>query len=256
MKTEIEEKNIYSKKKEKWYIFSQNLMYIYIILCPILDMASYIYRNYFVKDGQISYNPVTILRPIIPIIVLMIIFFKVSLAEKIQVLFLGILNIGYIFVHSMIFLEYKTHFGSRLLIDEVRIVMNYIFAIINIYIMFKLFFRRNTDKLKIAIAIMTGLYITSILFSIVFKISPNTYTEGIGQKGFFETGNSLSIILLLAVGLLLTTIKLKGRYIYIGITIITSIYLLFIMGSRTGFYRNIITYNNICFSKYIFIYNE
>ena len=122
--------------------------------------------------------------------------------------------------------------------------------------MFKLFFRRNTDKLKIAIAIMTGLYITSILFSIVFKISPNTYTEGIGQKGFFETGNSLSIILLLAVGLLLTTIKLKGRYIYIGITIITSIYLLFIMGSRTGFYRNIITYNNICFSKYIFICNK
>ena len=187
--------------------------------------------------------------------ILMIIFFKVSLAEKIQILFLGLLNIIYIYIHSLIFIEYKTYFGSRVLVDEIRIIINYVFAIINVYLMFKLFFRRNTDKLKIAIAIMTGLYITSILFSIVFKISPNTYTEGIGQKGFFETGNSLSIILLLAVGLLLTTIKLKGRYIYIGITIITSIYLLFIMGSRTGFYRNIITYNNICFSKYIFIYN-
>ena len=43
MKTEIEEKNIYSKKKEKWYIFAQNLMYIYIILCPIFDMMSYLY---------------------------------------------------------------------------------------------------------------------------------------------------------------------------------------------------------------------
>ena len=50
MKTEIEEKNIYSKKKEKWYILAQNLMYIYIILCPIFDMMSYIYRNYMIKD--------------------------------------------------------------------------------------------------------------------------------------------------------------------------------------------------------------
>ena len=226
-KSEI--KNIYSKTKEKGYIIAQNLMYIYIILCPIFDMASYIYRNYIVKQESISVNPITLLRPIIPMIILAIIFFKVSLAEKIQIIFLGLLNILYIYIHSLIFIEYKTYF------------------------VFKLFFRRNTDKLKIAIAIMTGLYITSILFSIIFKISPNTYTEGIGQKGFFETGNSLSIILLLAVGLLLTTIKLKGRYMYIGITIITSIYLLFIMGSRTGFYRNIITYNNIYFSKYIFI---
>lgn len=253
-KSEI--KNIYSKTKEKGYIIAQNLMYLYIILCPIFDMVSYIYRNYIVKQESISVNPITLLRPIIPMIILMIIFFKVSLAEKIQILFLGLLNILYIYIHSLIFIEYKTYFGSRVLVDEIRIIINYVFAIINVYLMFKLFFRRNTDKLKIAIAIMTGLYITSILFSIVFKISPNTYTEGIGQKGFFETGNSLSIILLLAVGLLLTTIKLKGRYIYIGITIITSIYLLFIMGSRTGFYRNIITYNNICFSKYIFICNK
>ena len=156
----------------------------------------------------------------------------------------------------MIFLEYKTHFGSRLLIDEVRIVMNYIFAIINIYIMFKLFFRRNTDKLKISIAIMTGIYILSICIPMILNISPSTYQEGIGQKGFFETGNSLSIILLLAVGLLLTTIKLKGRYIYLAITVFTSLYLLFIMGSRTGFYRSNITYGCIYFSKYIFIYNE
>ncbi|MBF0990014.1 MAG: O-antigen ligase family protein [Clostridiales bacterium] len=203
-----------------------------------------------------SFNPITILRPLIPIVILTIIFFKVSLAEKIQVLFLGILNIGYIFVHSIVFLEYKTHFGSRVLIDEVRIVMNYIFAIINIYIMFKLFFRRNTDKLKISIAIMTGIYILSICIPMILNISPSTYQEGIGQKGFFETGNSLSIILLLAVGLLLTTIKLKGRYIYLAITVFTSLYLLFIMGSRTGFYRSNITYDSIYFSKYIFIYNE
>ena len=80
-KSEI--KNIYSKTKEKGYIIAQNLMYLYIILCPIFDMASYIYRNYIVKQESISVNPITLLRPIIPMIILMIIFFKVSLAEKI-----------------------------------------------------------------------------------------------------------------------------------------------------------------------------
>lgn len=256
MEGNVEVKNIYSTKKDKFYTLAQNLIYIYIILCPILDMASYIYRNYFVKDGQISYNPVTILRPIIPLIVLMIIFFKVSLAEKIQVLFLGILNIGYVYIHSMVFLDYKTYFESRVLIDEIRMVVNYIFAIINVYIMFKLFFRRNTDKLKISIAIMTGIYLLSICIPIMLNIAPSTYQEGIGQKGFFETGNSLSIILLLSAGLLLTTIKLKGRYIYIAITMGVSLYLLFVMGSRTGFYRSYTTYSCIYISKYLFIYNE
>lgn len=50
MKNGIEEKNIYSNKKESCYILAKNLIYIYIILCPIFDMISYIYRNYIIKD--------------------------------------------------------------------------------------------------------------------------------------------------------------------------------------------------------------
>ena len=50
MKNGIEEKNIYSNKKEICYILAKNLIYIYIILCPIFDMMSYIYRNYIIKD--------------------------------------------------------------------------------------------------------------------------------------------------------------------------------------------------------------
>ena len=50
-------------------------------------------------------------------------------------------------------------------------------------------------------------------------------------------------------------VKEKGRYIYIAITMGVSLYLLFVMGSRTGFYRSNITYGSIYISKYIFIYN-
>ena len=50
MKNGIEEKNIYSIKKERCYILAKNLIYTYIILCPIFDMISYIYRNYIIKD--------------------------------------------------------------------------------------------------------------------------------------------------------------------------------------------------------------
>ncbi|MCI8654738.1 MAG: hypothetical protein HFJ48_02525, partial [Clostridia bacterium] len=43
-----------------------------IIICPILDIVSFIFRNTF----ETSISPSTILRPIIPIIVIIIIFIK------------------------------------------------------------------------------------------------------------------------------------------------------------------------------------
>ena len=50
MEGNVEVKNIYSTKKDRFYTLAQNLIYIYIILCPIFDMMSYIYRNYIIKD--------------------------------------------------------------------------------------------------------------------------------------------------------------------------------------------------------------
>ena len=50
------------KLKEKLSL--ENLMCLFVILCPVLDMISFLFRNYF--DTSIS--PTTVLRPIIPCI--------------------------------------------------------------------------------------------------------------------------------------------------------------------------------------------
>ena len=58
------------KIKEKLTL--ENLMCLFVILCPVLDIISFLFRNYF--NTQVS--PTTILRPIIPCIVFIIMFFK------------------------------------------------------------------------------------------------------------------------------------------------------------------------------------
>ena len=58
--------------KIKTKITVQNALCLYIIICPILDMVSFIYRNFF----QTYISPSTFLRPIITIAVTATIFIK------------------------------------------------------------------------------------------------------------------------------------------------------------------------------------
>ena len=67
-KTDIIEAN----KKHGKIFTMENILCLFIIVCPILDVASFLFRNYFNTFFSIS----TILRPIIPIIAIGYIFFK------------------------------------------------------------------------------------------------------------------------------------------------------------------------------------
>jgi hypothetical protein len=64
------------KVKEK--ITIQNLLCVFIIMCPILDMLSFIFRNTF--NTYIS--PSTVLRPIITCIVAITVFIKCKFKRK------------------------------------------------------------------------------------------------------------------------------------------------------------------------------
>lgn len=69
------------KKKssiEKW-------LYIFVILCPILDMASFLFRNYFHTSISIT----TVLRPIIPAILFLLLFLQVKKKEKLCYIGIG-----------------------------------------------------------------------------------------------------------------------------------------------------------------------
>ena len=50
----------------------EDILCMFIILCPILDMVSFLYRNIFNTNS----SPSTIIRPIIPIIISIYLFFK------------------------------------------------------------------------------------------------------------------------------------------------------------------------------------
>ena len=64
----VKEKNISSqepigKKQEHHKIFTmENLLCFFIIICPILDVSSFVFRNIFNTNISIS----TFVRPIIP----------------------------------------------------------------------------------------------------------------------------------------------------------------------------------------------
>lgn len=59
-------------KKLKSILILENLLYLFIIILPILDITSFLFRKFF----ETNFSPSTFIRPIIPIVAITIIFFK------------------------------------------------------------------------------------------------------------------------------------------------------------------------------------
>ena len=60
--------------------------------------------------------------------------------------------------------------------------------IVNLYLFYVLI--KDKSKLKKAVYLSLIIYVISIYFSILTNTSSSTYLEGIGYKGYFESGNS------------------------------------------------------------------
>ena len=80
MEENKKKENIEKKKTSdiKSLFTIENLLCFFIIICPILDVASFLFRNYFKTNISIS----TFIRPIIPIIGICYIFFKDKLKPQ------------------------------------------------------------------------------------------------------------------------------------------------------------------------------
>ena len=72
MKENYTEKRMVNRKDNYRYFTIENILCVFIIICPILDIASFLFRQYFNTNISIS----TFIRPIIPIIAVIYIFFK------------------------------------------------------------------------------------------------------------------------------------------------------------------------------------
>ena len=100
------------------------------------------------------------------------------------------------------------------------------------------------DKIKKSVLVAAGIYIISIYISILTKTSSHTYIEGMGYKGWFESGNSIGTIMLLSLFVVLPMTsknnKLSIRIWSFMITVLTGAYLTTLLGTRTGLFGFII----------------
>lgn len=99
-----EDKNETKLSKIKKVITLENILCAFLIICPILDIASFVFRNAF----NVSFSPSTFIRPIIPIIVGLYIFFKEKKKFKLYMFLVGILYLIYGLAHLYMFQVLKT----------------------------------------------------------------------------------------------------------------------------------------------------
>lgn len=91
-------------KKIRKIINLENILCVFLIICPILDIASFVFRNAF----NVSFSPSTFIRPIIPIIVGIFIFFKEKKKFKLYMFWVGIVYLIYGIAHLYMFQVLKT----------------------------------------------------------------------------------------------------------------------------------------------------
>lgn len=216
----------------------QPFLYLYIILCPILDCVSFLFRNIL----NTSISPSTIIRPIIVLTACLYIFITDKKQRKIFFLAAGAYGI-YAIAHLYVFTLVKNNSSYSGIVHELQYLINYTFMVLNLYVYIYGFSKiENTDKLLKHVLVSVSICIISIYTAIFTGTSSHTYMQdGVGFKGWFESGNSLSAILILSMFILLNifsrkTISLKIK-IWTGIvTLLVGIFLISLIGTRVGLY--------------------
>lgn len=218
----------------------ENVLCLFIILCPILDMASFIFRNIF----NTNFSPSTFIRPIIPIVSIIYLFFKNDKKFKFYTIGIGIIYLIYGLIHLIVFKTTITGSSYSTVKHEAQYIVNYTFMILNLFIYIYVFSNnQNEKKLSKSVLIASLIYIVSIYVSILTKTSSRTYIEEeIGYKGWFESGNSIGAILILSLFIIMTYIKDKNyRKIAIPVIILIGVFLTTLLGTRVGLFGFIIT---------------
>ena len=227
------------------------LLCVLIILCPILDMLSFIFRNTF----ETKISPSTFLRPIISIIVIMCIIIKDK--NRWKIIGVGSIYGIYALMHIIIFSKIRTGCSYGNILHEAQYLMNYSFMILNLFLFMYVLKKENIKHIEKSLFIAISIYIVSIYIAICTGTSSYTYPwEQMGAKGWFESGNSLSAILVLSMFILLPQIKkqknIKQKIAYISVIALVGIFLMTQIGTRVGLFGFILTIGLYIFLEIIF----
>lgn len=256
------------KKNKKKIITLENILYLFLIICPLLDAISFLFRRQFNTNFSIS----TFLRPIIPITVIIYLFFKDKI--KLPLIIVGLVYMGYAVLHLYMFNRNVSECAYGNVLRELQYIVNYTFMIMNLFLYVYIFiFRKyetkkikednkncdnncekickkqnsknnksdNIKKLKVALLISFSIYILLMYMAILSGTSSNTYTEDkMGLKGWFESGNSIGAIMILLTFITLPMTSKnwsnKIRIIALIDIILAGIYLTMLLGTRIGLF--------------------
>ena len=192
-------------EKIKQKLNLENILCLFIIMCPVLDMVSFLFRNVF----NTNFSPSTFTRPIIPAIMMLYLFIKKDKKFKIKSIVVLLIYLAYAIIHLFVFNKLKTLSSYSNEIHEAQYLVNYTFTVLNLFLYIYIFKNHNTNKLRKSVFIAAIIYIVSIIISIITSTSSSTYIEHMGYKGWFESGNSLCAIFLLSMFIYMPLIKEK-----------------------------------------------
>ena len=240
-----------SKTADKFnYDIVSKILLLFIMLSPVFDIISFLFRNKF--DSKISIS--TFIRPIIPVFVAIYIFFTANKKNKKIFISLATIYILYAIIHLIIAKKLFTGCSDGNIINETQYIFNFTFLVIDLIIYLYTFIYEGKIKGKAKInssisnsmLIMVAIYLITIFVSIITKTSSFTYIETkTGYKGWIESGNSLSAILVISLFIILPNInfsnwknktkKIKSIEITkVLIVVCDFAYLTTILGTRTG----------------------
>lgn len=227
------------------------LLCVLIVLCPILDMLSFIFRNTF----ETKISPSTFLRPIISIIVIMYIIIKDK--NRWKIIGVGAIYGIYALIHIIVFSKIRTGCSYGSILHEAQYLMNYSFMILNLFLFMYVLKKENIKHIQKSLFVALTIYIVPIYIAILTGTSSYTYPiEQMGAKGWFESGNSLSAILVLSMFMLLPQIKkqenIKQKIVYISVITLVGIFLMTQIGTRVGLFGFILTIGLYIFLEIIF----
>ena len=216
------------------------LIYIYIIISPFLDSFSGMYRLWF---PDVTLNPVMFIRPIIPGILILYIFFKDKKTRKLLITS-GLIYGIYGLIHLYIFNRLKNGISYGDIFTEGLYVFNYTYNIFMLFIIMYFSKKKKLSLLKNSLLITLFCYLFLIYISIITGTSTTTYITGVGYKSYFMSGNTLgTALLLLFSGLISDGISKRDIKSLISFVLL-GVFLIFLLGTKTGMFGYILV---LCF---------
>lgn len=186
----------------------EDVLCLVIIICPILDMLSFVFRNTF----ETSISPSTFLRPILPIAIFIFVFFKNKIKK--QMIIVSVIYGVYAIIHLYLYSQVMAGCSYGGIVSELQYIVNYTFSIMNLFLFTYVFWKKDDKKLTKSILIAFAIYVLSLYITIITGTSSTTYIEGMGYKGLYDSGNSLCAILCISLCIILPLIRNKKMMPY------------------------------------------